>query len=69
MPMNVERINGTIERMRVSDFRERKAAAYAAGTMKANPKVEFVYKFEQEMYQKGVDDDTRLHKEIIDGMR
>lgn len=54
--------------MKVGEWRERKAMAFAAGTQKH--KYDFKYEFEVEFYKKGEEEeDQRLREEMKRGER
>ena len=53
--------------MKIAQWRERKAMAFAAGTQKHN--YDFKYEFEVEFYKKGEEEDRRLREELKRGER
>ena len=66
--IKVESITGgPVVKMKVSDYRSPKAAAYHAGEMGHEYRFEFL--FEREMWLKGEADDHRIREEIARGDR
>ncbi len=59
--------DGATVRMKVSDYRKRKADAYAAGT--SGHPYGFEFTFEKEYWLKGELDNARLKSEISEGLR
>jgi len=58
---------GKTKGLKVSEFKKRKAEAYACGCRSKPYPIEFL--FEQEYYSKGQADDHRLREEQKAGMR
>ena len=54
-------------RMKMSDYRERRATAYHAGSM-GHP-ITCAYSFEEEAWRKGAEEGARIRQEIKEGLR
>lgn len=66
--IKVESITGgPVVKMKVADYRSRKAAAYHAGEM--GHEYEFEFLFEREYWLKGEADNNRIREEIARGER
>lgn len=66
--MNVDTLDGKIEKIRLSEYRELRANAYAIGTLGA-PKPDFKYKFCVEAYEDGQKADQLLREELATKQR
>ena len=66
--MKVEAIDGTTQNIRLREYRELRANAYAIGTLGA-PKPDFKYKFCVEAYEDGQKADQLLREELATKQR
>jgi hypothetical protein len=67
MLVKVQMMDGTEKKIPVTEFRERRARAFSFGTMNGVP-AGFQFTFEHQEYQRGVDQDDQIRKEIAEGL-